>query len=55
MWPLAAYFALVLVLVTATLAVSYLLGPRHSEPATGDPYTRPLWHHTFFVFLPLYI
>jgi len=38
MWPLLAYFALVLVLVTATLVVSYLLGPRHSEPATGDPY-----------------
>ena len=38
MWPLFAYFALVLVLVTATLVVSYLLGPRHSEPATGDPY-----------------
>jgi NADH-quinone oxidoreductase subunit A len=38
MWPLFAYFALVLVLVTATLVISYLLGPRHSEPATGEPY-----------------
>jgi NADH-quinone oxidoreductase subunit A len=38
MWPLVAYFALVLVLVTATLVVSYLLGPRHSEPATKEPY-----------------
>jgi NADH-quinone oxidoreductase subunit A len=38
MWPLFAYFAFVLVLVTATLVISYLLGPRHSEPATGDPY-----------------
>jgi NADH-quinone oxidoreductase subunit A len=38
MWPLLAYFVLVLVLVTATLVVSYLLGPRHSEPATGEPY-----------------
>jgi NADH-quinone oxidoreductase subunit A len=38
MWPLFAYFAFVLVLVTATLVVSYLLGPRHSEPATGEPY-----------------
>jgi len=38
MWPLFAYFVLVLVLVTVTLVVSYLLGPRHSEPATGDPY-----------------
>ena len=38
MWPLVAYFALVVVLVTAVLVVSYLLGPRHSEPATGEPY-----------------
>lgn len=38
MWPLAAYFGLVLFLVTAVLVVSYLLGPRHSEPATGEPF-----------------
>jgi NADH-quinone oxidoreductase subunit A len=38
MWPLVAYFVLVLILVTATLVVSYLLGPRHSEPATKEPY-----------------
>ena len=38
MWPLFAYFVLVLVLVTATLVISYLLGPRHSDPATKDPY-----------------
>ena len=38
MWPLLAYFAFVIVLVTSVLVVSYLLGPRHSEPATGDPY-----------------
>jgi len=38
MWPLFAYFVFVVLLVTATLVVSYLLGPRHSEPATGDPY-----------------
>jgi NADH-quinone oxidoreductase subunit A len=38
MWPLLAYFAFVIVLVTATLVVSYLLGPKHSEPATGEPY-----------------
>ena len=37
-WPLAAYFAFVLFLVTAVLLVSYLLGPRHSEPATGQPF-----------------
>jgi NADH-quinone oxidoreductase subunit A len=38
MWQLFAYFAFVLALVTATLVVSYLLGSRHSEPATGQPY-----------------
>ena len=37
-WPLLTYFALVVVLVAAVLFVSYLLGQRHSEPATGDPY-----------------
>lgn len=37
-WPLVAYFAFVVVLVAAILAISYLLGPHHSEPATGEPY-----------------
>jgi NADH-quinone oxidoreductase subunit A len=37
-WPLVAYFVLVVFLVTAVLTVSYLLGQRHSEPATGEPY-----------------
>ena len=32
------YFVFVIVLVAAVLAVSYLLGQRHSEPATGEPY-----------------
>lgn len=38
MWPLFAYFAFVILLVTSVLVVSYLLGPKHSEPATGEPY-----------------
>jgi len=38
LWPLVAYFAFVVVLVAAVLIVSYLLGQRHSEPATGEPY-----------------
>ena len=38
MWPLAAYFAFVVFLVAVVLVVSYLLGPRHSEPATGQPF-----------------
>ena len=37
-WPLVVYFAFVLFLVAATLFVSYLLGQKHSEPATGEPY-----------------
>ncbi len=37
-WPLVAYFVFVVVLVAAILVISYLLGPRHLEPATGEPY-----------------
>jgi NADH-quinone oxidoreductase subunit A len=37
-WPLAVYFGFVVLLVAAVLVVSYLLGPHHSEPATGEPY-----------------
>jgi NADH-quinone oxidoreductase subunit A len=37
-WPLVAYFGFVIFLVIAVLIASYLLGPRHSEPATGEPY-----------------
>jgi NADH-quinone oxidoreductase subunit A len=37
-WPLVAYFVFVVALVAAILVISYLLGPRHSEPATGEPY-----------------
>lgn len=37
-WHIAVYFGFVLVLVAATLVVSYLLGPHHSESATGEPY-----------------
>jgi NADH-quinone oxidoreductase subunit A len=37
-WPLVVYFVFVVVLVAAVLGVSYLLGQKHSEPATGEPY-----------------
>jgi NADH-quinone oxidoreductase subunit A len=37
-WPLLVYFVFVVVLVAAVIGVSYLLGQRHSEPATGEPY-----------------
>jgi NADH-quinone oxidoreductase subunit A len=37
-WPLVVYFLFVVFLVGAVIGVSYLLGQRHSEPATGEPY-----------------
>ncbi|HEU4982104.1 MAG TPA: NADH-quinone oxidoreductase subunit A [Acidobacteriaceae bacterium] len=37
-WPLAAYFGLVLLVVASMLGVSYVLGQRHSQPATGTVY-----------------
>lgn len=38
LWPLAAYFVMVLVLVTGVLVLSYILGQRHRERGTGVPY-----------------
>ena len=38
LWTLGVYFIAVLLLVAAMLAVSYLLGERHNEHATGQPY-----------------
>jgi NADH-quinone oxidoreductase subunit A len=38
LWPLLVYFALVLILVGGMLALSWLLGERHREKATGEPY-----------------
>lgn len=38
LWPLAVYFAVVLFIVAAMLGVSYVLGQRHAEPATGSQY-----------------
>jgi NADH-quinone oxidoreductase subunit A len=38
LWALGIYFVIVVVLVAAMLAVSYLLGQRHDEVATGSPY-----------------
>jgi NADH-quinone oxidoreductase subunit A len=37
-WTMGVYFLVVLFLVAAMLAVSYVLGQRHDEPATGQPY-----------------
>lgn len=38
LWPLLAYFGAVIFLVAIMLGLSYLLGPRHLEPQTGQPY-----------------
>jgi NADH-quinone oxidoreductase subunit A len=38
LWPLAVYFGAVLLLVGAMLGLSYLLGQRHREQATNQPY-----------------
>jgi NADH-quinone oxidoreductase subunit A len=38
LWPLILYFALVFVIVVVMLGLSYILGERHSEKATNEPY-----------------
>jgi NADH-quinone oxidoreductase subunit A len=38
LWPIIVYFIIVLILVGAMLGLSYVLGQRHDEPATGAPY-----------------
>jgi len=38
LWPLAAYFAGVVALITIMIAVSFVLGQRHRERLTGQPY-----------------
>jgi NADH-quinone oxidoreductase subunit A len=37
-WPLVVYFVAVLIVVASMIVVSYLLGERHRERATGQPY-----------------
>jgi NADH-quinone oxidoreductase subunit A len=38
LWPLLVYGAIVLSLVGLILGLSYVLGQRHSDRATGEPY-----------------
>lgn len=38
LWPLAVYAAAVIVLVVGMIGTSYVLGQRHHERETGDPY-----------------
>jgi NADH-quinone oxidoreductase subunit A len=38
LWPLAVYIVLVGMLVIAMLSLSFVLGQRHQDRATGSPY-----------------
>ncbi len=38
LWPFGIYIAAAIAVVAAMIAVSYLLGERHDDLATGDPY-----------------
>ena len=38
LWPMAVYFAAVIVIVAAMMCLSYILGQRHSDRATGEAY-----------------
>ena len=38
LWPLAVYVAIVGMLVVAMLSLSFVLGERHQDRATGSPY-----------------
>lgn len=37
-WPLVLFFIAAVVLITAMIALSAILGQRHKERTTGDPY-----------------
>lgn len=37
-WPFVVYGSLVVVLLAAILSLSFILGQRHNERATGEPY-----------------
>jgi NADH-quinone oxidoreductase subunit A len=38
LWPLVLYFAAVIFVVSTMILLSYVLGQRHQERATADPY-----------------
>jgi len=38
LWPLAVFFAAVVILVTIMIMLSYILGERHREKQTAEPY-----------------
>jgi len=38
LWPLAVYFAAIVMILAAMIGLSYILGQRHRERATAEPY-----------------
>ncbi|MDA8088272.1 MAG: NADH-quinone oxidoreductase subunit A [Nitrospiraceae bacterium] len=38
LWPLAVYFFLVIAMVAGMIGLSYVIGQRHRERETGQPY-----------------
>jgi len=38
LWPLAVYFAAVIIIVTCMITLSYVLGERHRDKQTNEPY-----------------
>jgi NADH-quinone oxidoreductase subunit A len=38
LWPLGVYFAAVVIIVISMVALSYVLGERHREKQTNEPY-----------------
>ncbi len=38
LWPLAVYFCAVAILAAGMIGLSYVLGERHQDQATGEPY-----------------
>jgi len=38
LWPMAMYFAAVIIIVTVMITLSYVLGERHRERQTAEPY-----------------
>ncbi len=37
-WPLAVYFMAIVVIIAGLIGLSFVLGQRHRERATGEPY-----------------
>jgi len=38
LWPLAVYFAAAVMIIAGMIGLSFVLGQRHRERATGEPY-----------------